>query len=492
MTEFYHGISTENGLFSDVLSKMMSEATDPLTASPSASTANVAAANAVGAVAPPPSGTEPAETKSSSTEGPDSPGHSTTSSPIPMMMPASPYHKGHAANPEEEDDDSSSTLLPRYHIRFTGQVTKSGDSVIYHIKVRKLVGGMEDSRVIQREYDDFEFLNHVLTSSYDVTGVIVPPLPPRPALDASAAEARARRQLGQATKTVRSDDFEAECRALDKYLVDLLAHPLFGTSQTVADFLDKESPPARGKIPGKGLFSSMRESLDARRGSSAIDPDEFFQKEREWAAEYGSQLRDVCDRFQSMLNSQLRLANQISHLATALNASVGGGEGSNGVYNKLNKKFSGCLEEERRSAERAVISQDKTMGGYLGLWSGYLEAENAMLVRRQCLIVERVNAISAFNKAKPAKREAAQLIMEARERDLTAVTKSANGEIRRFHQRRLRETKEALLSYTEAQIRNAQLSVDEMRQCVAKIRDFPLPQRSSDFLDGDEDDRKYN
>ena len=78
---------------SDVLSKMMSEATDPLTASPSASTANVAAANAVGAVAPPPSGTEPAETKSSSTEGPDSPGHSTTSSPIPMMMPASPYHK---------------------------------------------------------------------------------------------------------------------------------------------------------------------------------------------------------------------------------------------------------------------------------------------------------------------------------------------------------------------------------------------------------------
>ena len=52
-------------------------------------------------------------------------------------------------------------------------------------------------RVIQREYDDFEFLQHVLTSSYDVTGVIVPPLPPRPALDPSAAEARARRQLGQ-------------------------------------------------------------------------------------------------------------------------------------------------------------------------------------------------------------------------------------------------------------------------------------------------------
>ena len=59
------------------------------------------------------------------------------------------YVQGHAANPEEEDEDSSSTLLPRYHIRFTGQVTKSGDSVIYHIKVRKLVGGMEDSRCVE-------------------------------------------------------------------------------------------------------------------------------------------------------------------------------------------------------------------------------------------------------------------------------------------------------------------------------------------------------
>ena len=70
--------------------------------------------------------------------------------------------------------------------------------------------------------------------------------------------------------------------------------------------------------------------------------------------------------------------------------------------------------------------------------------------------------------------------------------KSLQNTHRRFHQRRLRETKEALLSYTEAQIRNAQLSCDEMRQCVAKMKDFPLPQKSSDFVDGDEDDRKYN
>ena len=64
--------------------------------------------------------------------------------------------------------------------------------------------------------------------------------------------------------------------------------------------------------------------------------------------------------------------------------------------------------------------------------------------------------------------------------------------LRRFHQRRLRETKEALLAYTEGQIRNARLNCDEMRRCVNGVRDFPLPQRSKDFVDGDEDDRRYN
>jgi hypothetical protein len=85
--------------------------------------------------------------------------------------------------------------------------------------------------VIEREYDDFEFLHHTLTTTHDVTGAIVPPLPPRPALDLSAAEAKAKKQLGTTSRNMRPDDFENECRALEKYLVDVLAHPLFGPSQ---------------------------------------------------------------------------------------------------------------------------------------------------------------------------------------------------------------------------------------------------------------------
>ncbi len=75
-----------------------------------------------------------------------------------------------------------------------------------------------------------------------------------------------------------------------------------------------------------------------------------------------------------MLGTQLRLARQIAHLATALAASVGGGgtptstSTEMAAYNGLNSRFSGCLSLERRAVEAAVAVQESTMGNYLSLW----------------------------------------------------------------------------------------------------------------------------
>ncbi len=46
----------------------------------------------------------------------------------------------------------------------------------------------------------------------------------------------------------------------------------------------------------------------------------------------------------------------MSHLSTMLNASVGGNEGANAFYNRLNSRFSVCLDEERKGVDRAVRS----------------------------------------------------------------------------------------------------------------------------------------
>ena len=99
----------------------------------------------------------------------------------------------------------------------------------------------------------------------------------------------------------------------------------------------------------------------------------------------------------------------MTHLATVLNASVGGHEGSNAFYNRLNSRFSTCLEEsERASVETCLATEENTLGDYLTQWTSYLEAENAMLHRRTGLFLEVESATKALTKAKAAKAHAAR------------------------------------------------------------------------------------
>ena len=84
-------------------------------------------------------------------------------------------------------------------------------------------------------------------------------------------------------------------------------------------------------------------------------------------------------------------------MATVLNASVGGHEGSNAFYNRLNSRFSACLQEsERASIENGLVNEESTLGEYLTQWTSYLEAENAMLHRRTGLFLEVEAATKAL------------------------------------------------------------------------------------------------
>lgn len=80
-------------------------------------------------------------------------------------------------------------LQPQFYVKFTNETTKNGDSITYKLKLKKLGGGNNvsggDNTVtyIERDYDDFEFLHHTLTTQNRLDGLIVPPLPPRKALD---------------------------------------------------------------------------------------------------------------------------------------------------------------------------------------------------------------------------------------------------------------------------------------------------------------------
>ena len=116
-----------------------------------------------------------------------------------------------------------------------------------------------------------------------------------------------------------------------------------------------------------------------------------------------------------------------------------------------------------------------------------MNEENAMLERRNDLVIETEAAAKALTKAtlagKAAKTAAALNLKEDKERDLKASTKMAEVEIRRFHQQRLGEMKESLISYTEGQIRAARDAKQKLALCVEKMKSFELPSSSESFQD---------
>ena len=108
------------------------------------------------------------DNKSSSTEGPDSQPHSSSSSPVSLgdiMVPVYPDH------PDQLDHEAESdVLLPLFTAKISqDQVNKDGDSVRYKIRVKKLDAKDERELNIEREYDDFEFLHHTLTTHNQVS-----------------------------------------------------------------------------------------------------------------------------------------------------------------------------------------------------------------------------------------------------------------------------------------------------------------------------------
>jgi hypothetical protein len=163
-------------------------------------------------------------------------------------------------------------------------------------------------------------------------------------------------------------------------------------------------------------------------------------------------------------------------LATLLNASVGGLDGSNAFYNRLNSRFSKCLEDsQRKCIDASADNARSTLADYLASWTSHLDSEMAMLHRRTNLVIEVDNARKGLAKAKPAKAHALRKVKEDKDKELESVSKTAELETRRFHHQRLAELKATLIKYAEGQLKVAQDTYSALSDCSLKMRDFPLP-----------------
>ncbi|KAI1296856.1 Sorting nexin-5 [Halotydeus destructor] len=261
--------------------------------------------------------------------------------------------------------------------------------------------------VVRRQYEDFEHLHHCLTvAAWPGDGLIISPLPVRQPVVQEISTPKKR--LGQASKTLLCDDWRNDCFQLQEYLQSMVNHPMFGRSTDIWDkFLATADAPARIKAKRfGGLLNKITDSIENRGKSSHSDFDEYFKKERDYISNYVIFMREAVDMFNQRTQARLKLAAVLAHLSTALNLNLSTSDSDISKQGaKFFSAFSVGLDDYRKTIEAMAQNDEITLGSSLEFWSRMLEAEQEMLHRRTCLLVDYENANRSLDKAKPHKKE---------------------------------------------------------------------------------------
>ncbi|KAJ8298040.1 hypothetical protein KUTeg_024571 [Tegillarca granosa] len=285
--------------------------------------------------------------------------------------PTSPFEESSSAN---SSPYKSGPFTPLYSITVTDAV-KNGEALQFTIQVVEAAND-DKVKVCLRQYDDIEWLYHCLITQNDISGLIVPPLPPRPEVDAKAAESKSKKQLGSDTKVIVPDEFNKDCRNIEKYLRLVVNHEILGKDKTLHQFLCESEAPVGTKVK-RGFMSRLSSKVEEARKGQHKDIDEYFHKQREWATEYTRLMKETSDNFHKL------------------------------VY---------CRNE---------------LFGYL---AESLENAKEMLFRRTCLLVEYEDSNRNLDKAKPNKQQAAEEAKKKAEKAYEDCTENARRELKSFLQ----------------------------------------------------------
>ncbi|XP_064606102.1 sorting nexin-5-like [Liolophura sinensis] len=380
---------------------------------------------------------------------------------------------------EENGRDSpvlEEPFAPLYKIRVADAV-KNGEAVQFTIKVHK-VKDDEDGFVV-RQFEDVEWLEHCLVTQQGVSGLIFPPLPPRPELDARSAEAKSKKQLGSSTKVIVGDEFQKDCRNLEKYLRLLISHEVFGKERALENFLTLKETYGNLRRQTelrlrKELMSRLSNVVGEVRKGGHRDIDEKFQQVRDWSSEYLSALKEDSANFKKTVFAQRRLAGAYGHLGTSLTStSVYKDESSDKV-----DKLMGCLAEAMNDAKHGLevlsTNDEKTLGFQLEFYCRYMDSLKEMLYRRTCLLVQYEDANKALEKAKPQKRQAAEEAQEAAQKAYNSCTDMARRELKTFEQERLRAFQHGLSAYAESQVKTARDTYALLVKSLATVKKMDI------------------
>ncbi|XP_033113795.1 sorting nexin-5-like [Anneissia japonica] len=353
----------------------------------------------------------------------------------------------------DEEEVQSKPFQPWYSVQIKN-ASKNGDIVMFDVTTTKLEQCKEEVEV-ERQYEDFEWLEHCLSIQQDVKGVIFPPLPDRPIVSAAEAEARSKKQLGTQSKNMKGDEFHKDCRKLEKYLQAVVKHEAFGKNEALMHFLTKKEPPVRAKLK-KGILSNLSRAVDGVRKGGHKDVDETFQKERELANDMLKITKESSVTFDVMVNNTCRISAAYNHLSTALCLGMSAEDnGASAVINKLQAEFAKSIDHYAHGVDVFSTNDDNTLGFTLEYYSRYWDSTKEMLFRRTCALVQYENCSKTLEKAKPQKKAMAEAAKDDAEKELNSISEVAKKEIAKFHHQRTLDFQKSLILYAEAKVKAA-------------------------------------
>lgn len=359
----------------------------------------------------------------------------------------------------EDEAVSVGTPLPLFKVSVP-EVIKKGENVLFTIKTTR-VADQENFKVL-RQHEDIEWLHHNLVTGNCTDGVIIPPLPIKPLSDPKSAESLSKKNLGDNTKVLRGDTFEVDCKSVQKYLEMMLSHTLFAKDSNLEKFLTEEEAAVRAKL-SKGFMARLGSAFDSvKKGNTKLrmklwDIDEFFSTQRNFANDYSKAVKDACNNYKHLNIAQWRLSSVYRQVAADLtNCTAEVRDDQIIKVNKIMKIISDGCEDEAGSLELRSGQGELTLGFYLDLLARHSESVKEMHGRRVNALVEFQNLEKSAEKAKLAKKAAAEDARDAAKSILEKSSEQAKKELTVFTQQRLLSSEEALSAYATLQMKISQ------------------------------------
>lgn len=197
---------------------------------------------------------------------------------------------------------------PRYSTKIISQsVNRNGEGLVFTLQTKSHLDSNNDENnsqwTVERTFDDFEQLHHVIASSISPGyGLIMCPLPDEPCLNAQLSLEKSRHQFGPNTRSLVNDEWLNERWYLQEYLRMLLNHPVFGQNNIWEQFLCHKQPPPNIKLrKSSNLLSKLSENIDQKSKISHKDCEEYFQKEKDWSSIYSNRIKQASDCFNNIV-----------------------------------------------------------------------------------------------------------------------------------------------------------------------------------------------